>query len=83
MPDARPSRKMLPNHLLRHHVVVDPLTHNASGQCCAGFGSTLHAIRETVSVMLDYVPSELRVIRIRRLKYARWIKPLLLIWKSS
>ena len=80
MPDARPRRKMLPNHLPRHDVV---LAHNASSQCYAGFGGTLHAIGETVSEMLDYVPSELRVIRIRRPKYARCIKPLLLIWKSS
>lgn len=34
--------------------------------CCSG---TLHAIGETVSEMLDWVPARLRVIRIRRPKY--------------
>ncbi len=34
--------------------------------CCGG---ALHAIGETVSEMLDWVPARLRVIRIRRPKY--------------
>ena len=33
--------------------------------CCGG---AVHAIGETVSEMLDYVPARLRVLRIRRSK---------------
>ena len=83
MPDERPRRKALSDHLPRHDVVLDALVHKASGENCAGCGATLHSIGESVSEMLDNVPAELRVIRIRRPKYARCIKPLLLIWKSS
>jgi len=68
--DERPRRKALPDHLPRHDIVLDALAHNASGESCSGCGGTLHSIGETVSEMLDYVPAELRVIRIRRPKYA-------------
>jgi transposase len=34
--------------------------------CCGG---AIHKIGETVSEMLDYVPAQLRVLRIRRPKY--------------
>ena len=63
--DERPKRKVLPDHLPRHDIV-----HDAGGGCCSGCGGALHSIGESVSEMLDYVPAELRVIRIRRPKYA-------------
>ena len=62
--DEQPKRKVLPDHLPRHDIV-----HDAGGGCCAGCGGTLHSIGESISEMLDYVPAELRVIRIRRPKY--------------
>ncbi len=39
------------------------------GHLCPCCGSALHAIGETVSAMLDFVPARLRVLRIRRPKY--------------
>ena len=70
IPDEQPRRKVLPDHLPRHDVVLDALAGDAGGGCCSGCGGTLHSIGESVSEMLDYVPAELRVIRIRRPKYA-------------
>ena len=58
-------RKPLPNHLGREDRVLDVET-----DVCACCGSALHAIGESVSEMLDWVPASLRVIRIRRPKYA-------------
>jgi transposase len=66
--DERPKRKVLPDHLPRHDIVLD--AREANNGCCAGCGGILHSIGESVSEMLDYVPAELRVIRIRRPKYA-------------
>lgn len=37
---------------------------------CSRCGSTLHPIDGSVSEMLDWIPAPLRVIRIRRPKYA-------------
>ncbi len=60
-------RKPLPAHLERHEVVLDI----AGGhEGCPGCGGALHAIGESVSEMLDWVPARLRVLRIRRPKYA-------------
>jgi transposase len=69
-PDDKPRRKMLPDHLPRHDVVLDDVAHD-DGQdcCCPTCKGALHSIGESVSEMLDYVPAELRVIRIRRPKY--------------
>jgi transposase len=62
----RPShRKPLPDHLPREDVLVD--VDNMIYACCGG---TLHAIGESVSEMLDWVPAQLRVIRMARPKYA-------------
>lgn len=66
--DERPKRNVLPDHLPRHDVILDAL--DASDSCCSGCGGALHSVGESVSEMLDYVPAELRVIRIRRPKYA-------------
>jgi hypothetical protein len=62
--DRKPRRKPLPNHLPREEVRIDVGT-----ETCACCGGVLHAIGESVSEMLDWVPAQLRVIRIRRPKY--------------
>lgn len=57
-------RVVLDERLARFDMTVD-----VEGQCCPGCGGDLHPAGETVSEMLDWVPAELRVIRIRRPKY--------------
>ncbi|TPK30686.1 IS66 family transposase [Mesorhizobium sp. B2-5-4] len=65
-PAERPShRKPLPDHLPREDVLVD-----VDSMICACCGGALHAIGESVSEMLDWVPAQLRVIRTTRPKYA-------------
>lgn len=65
-PPAEPARrKPLPDHLPREEQLLD-LADNGCSRC----GGTLHRIGESVSEMLDYMPATLRVIRIRRPKYA-------------
>ena len=64
-PDAPPKRKPLPDHLPREEIVLA-----AGNEACAGCGGALHAIGESVSEMLDWVPAQLRVVRIRRPKFA-------------
>ena len=64
-PDTQPKRRPLPDHLPREHVVID-----VDGPACPCCGGTLHAIGESVSEMLDWVPAQLKVIRISRPKYA-------------
>jgi transposase len=61
----RTNRGALPAHLPRVETVVD--IESASCPCCAG---TLHRIGEDVSERLDVVPAQVRVIVIRRPKYA-------------
>jgi transposase len=63
--EPRPHRKPLPDHLPRGDVLIDT-AHDA----CACCGSALHGIGESVSEMLDWVPAQLRVVRITRPKYA-------------
>jgi len=60
----RPDRSSLPDHLLREDVRLD-----LGAEACPCCGGALHAIGETVSEMLDWVPARLRVIRIRRPRY--------------
>jgi transposase len=64
-PDAPSRRKPLPAHLPREDVVLD-----VEDRVCACCGGILHAIGESVSEMLDWVPAQLRVVRIARPKYA-------------
>ena len=65
-PAAKPARrKPLPGHLPREERLLD-----VEDNGCTRCGGTLHQIGESVSEMLDYVPATLRVIRIRRPKYA-------------
>lgn len=63
--EPRPHRKPLPDHLPREVVLIDT-DHNA----CPGCGGALHSIGDSVSEMLDWVPAQLRVVRITRPKYA-------------
>jgi transposase len=62
-PPAR--RKPLPEHLQREERLLD-----IDGEGCARCGGALHPIGESVSEMLDWVPATLRVLRVRRPKYA-------------
>ena len=64
-PPSSPSRKPLPDHLPRENVVLD-----VGGDACPCCGGAVHAIGESVSEMLDWVPAQLRVLRILRPKYA-------------
>jgi len=57
-------REGLPDHLPRAETKVD-----MAPTVCPCCGGAVHAIGETVSEMLDYVPARLRVLRIRRSKY--------------
>jgi transposase len=63
--EAQAKRRPLPEHLPREDVVLD-----IASNTCACCGGGLHSIGESVSEMLDWVPAELRVVRIRRPKYA-------------
>jgi transposase len=61
----RANRGHLPKHLPREEIIVEPET--KACPCCAG---ALHVIGEDVSERLDKVPAKLRVIVMRRPKYA-------------
>ncbi|MBL9098741.1 MAG: IS66 family transposase [Alphaproteobacteria bacterium] len=70
-PGAKPEKpqakqpRALPPHLPREDVVLD-----SGKDACPCCGGALHQIGESTSEMLDWVPARLRVIRIRRPKYA-------------
>ena len=51
------------------HLSCEDMTFDVAGRLCRCCGGALHAIGETVSEMLDFVPARLRVLRIRRPKY--------------
>jgi transposase len=59
------NRGALPASLPREEVVID-----AASKSCACCGGALHAIGEDVSERLDVVPARLRVLVVRRPKYA-------------
>src|SRR5882757_4368190 len=63
--EAPSRRKRLPDHLPREDVLLD-----VDSEICDCCGGALHAIGESVSEMLDWVPAQLRVVRICRPKYA-------------
>lgn len=70
-PSERPShRKPLPDHLPREEVLLD-----IGSVVCGCCGGALHAIGESVSEMLDWVPAQLRVIRITRLLQSKEDSP--------
>jgi transposase len=58
-------RKPLPDHLPREEILLD-----VPSDTCPCCGGTMHRIGESESEMLDWVPAQLRVIRITRPKYA-------------
>ncbi|MHC0055646.1 IS66 family transposase [Actibacterium sp. D379-3] len=62
--DRAGERLCLPDHLPREDRVVD-----VDADLCPCCGGSLHLIGETVSEILDHVPAQLRVVRIRRPKY--------------
>tara|TARA_R110001592_G_scaffold197769_6_gene445825 strand:- start:22101 stop:23642 length:1542 start_codon:yes stop_codon:yes gene_type:complete len=62
--DSGERNNVLPDHLERTDMLLD-----LEGDGCPGCGGTLHAIGETTSEMLDWVPARLRVVRIRRPRY--------------
>jgi hypothetical protein len=55
-PMTPPRRKPLPDHLPHEDVLLDVVD-----KVCGCCGGTLHAIGESVSEMLDWVPAQLRV----------------------
>jgi transposase len=59
-----PRRHELPHHLSREDTTLD-----IESPLCPCCGGALHAIGESVSEMLDFIPARLRVLRIRRPKY--------------
>ena len=61
---AAPRRVTLPDHLPREDVTLD-----VESDECPSCGGRLHSIGEATSEMLDWVPAQLRVLRIRRPKY--------------
>jgi transposase len=54
---------------LGDHLPRDDVTCDLRHEQCPDCGGALHAVGESVSEMLDWVPAQLRVIRIRRPKY--------------
>jgi transposase len=61
---SAPHRQGLPDHLPREDIAID-----IDERVCPCCGGALHVIGETISEMLDFVPAQLRVLRIRRAKY--------------
>ena len=62
--DAVFRRRTLPEHLPRAEIMLD-----LEGDACPACGGRLHPAGEAVSEMLDWVPAQLRVVRLRRPKY--------------
>lgn len=56
--------RTLPAHLPREDVLL-----TVDARACPDCGGALHSIGESMSEMLDWVPAQLRVVRIRRPKY--------------
>lgn len=65
VPEVPPKRRALPAHLPREEVRIEPEAH-----LCDDCGGALHAVGESISEMLDWIPAQLRVIRTVRPKYA-------------
>jgi len=59
--EAPSRRKPLPDHLPREDVLLD-----VDSEICGCCGGALHAIGESVSEMLDWIPAQLRVVHISR-----------------
>jgi transposase len=63
-PEPAPRRQPLPDSLAREDKTID-----VGCDACPCCGGAFHAIGESVSEILDFVPARLRVLRIRRPKY--------------
>ncbi|MEQ1864978.1 MAG: IS66 family transposase [Micropepsaceae bacterium] len=61
---SKAKSRALPEHLPRQDVVLD-----VAGRTCPCCGGALHEVGESISEMLDWVPAQLRVVRIRRPKF--------------
>ena len=62
--EPAPRRKALPEHLPREDRRID-----LDSPVCSCCGGELHTIGESISEMLDWIPAQVRVLRIRRPKY--------------
>jgi len=60
----------LPDHLPHHDLTLEPPGLEPGAGVCPCCGGALHDAGETVARMIDYVPAQVRVLRIRRPKYA-------------
>lgn len=70
-PAEPPSRgRDLPDDLPHHDFTLEPPGLESGAGVCPCCGGALHEAGETVARMIDYVPAQLRVLRIRRPKYA-------------
>jgi len=69
-PEAPARGRDLPDHLPHRDLTIEPADVGPGRAACPCCGGALHAAGETVSKMLDYVPAQIRVLRIRRPKYA-------------
>ena len=69
-PEAPARGRDLPDHLPHRDLTIEPADVGPDRAACPCCGGALHAAGETVSKMLDYVPAQIRVLRIRRPKYA-------------
>lgn len=69
--EAEPVRRGrdLPDHLPHHDITLEPANVGADQAVCPCCGGALHPAGETISKMMDYVPAQVRVLRIRRPKY--------------
>lgn len=59
----------LPDHLPHHDITLEPPELEPGTGVCPCCGGVLHAAGETVARMIDYVPAQVRVLRIHRPKY--------------
>ena len=84
---STPRRKPLPDHLPREDVRLD-----VDDKTCSCCGGALHPIGESISEMLDWVPAQLRVIRVSSRNRrdsansacrARWVKSPLIATRSG
>jgi len=69
-PEAPARGRDLPDHLPHRDLTIEPADVGPGRAACPCCGGALHAAGETVSKMLDYVPAQIRVLCVRRPKYA-------------
>jgi transposase len=69
-PEAPARRRDPPDHLPHRDLTIEPADIGQDRATCPCCGGALHGAGETVSKMLDYVPAQIRVLCVRRPKYA-------------